>query len=45
MKAVVQKVTASKVTVEDEEVCSINKGLCVFVGFSKNDTEKDVDYM
>ncbi|XP_055849388.1 D-aminoacyl-tRNA deacylase-like [Episyrphus balteatus] len=45
MKAVVQKVTSSKITVEGEEICSIETGLCVFVGFSKKDTEKDVDYM
>lgn len=45
MKVIVQKVHSSKITVEDDEVCSIGPGLCVFVGFCKNDTEKDVDYM
>lgn len=45
MRAVVQRVVSSKVSVGDETVGSINKGLLVLLGVTHDDTSKDVDYM
>lgn len=45
MKAVIQRVAKASVTVSDEIVGSIQKGLCVLVGISRDDTEKDIDFI
>lgn len=45
MRAVVQKVSSSKVTVDEEIVGQINQGLLVLLGVTHDDTSKDVDYM
>lgn len=45
MRAVVQRVTQAKVTVEEEETGSIRQGLLVFLGVESADTEADVRYM
>merc|ERR1711976_602397 len=45
MRAIVQRVTTAKVTVGDELVSSIGKGLCVLVGISRDDTPKDMEYI
>ena len=45
MRAVVQKVLSSKVTVDEEVVGQINQGLMVLLGVTHDDTSKDVDYM
>ncbi|XP_065354414.1 D-aminoacyl-tRNA deacylase [Calliphora vicina] len=45
MKAIVQRVTAAKVTVGEELISSIGRGLCVLVGITQTDTEKDVEYL
>ncbi|XP_028829311.1 D-aminoacyl-tRNA deacylase 1 [Denticeps clupeoides] len=45
MKAVVQRVAQASVTVAGEQISSIGKGLCVLLGISTEDTEKDVEYM
>ena len=45
MRAVVQKVSSSKVTVDEEVVGKVNKGLLVLLGVTHDDTSKDVDYM
>lgn len=45
MRAVVQKVSSSKVTVDEEVVGQINQGLMVLLGVTHDDTSKDVDYM
>uniref|UniRef100_T1GKS1 D-aminoacyl-tRNA deacylase n=1 Tax=Megaselia scalaris TaxID=36166 RepID=T1GKS1_MEGSC len=45
MKAIIQRVTSAKVTVNEELISSIQKGFCVLVGISSNDTLKDVDYL
>ena len=45
MRAVVQKVSSSKVTVDEEVVGQINQGLMVLLGVTHGDTSKDVDYM
>ncbi|MCY6370455.1 D-aminoacyl-tRNA deacylase [Clostridium ganghwense] len=45
MRAVVQRVTSSTVTVEDEIVGNIGKGFNVLLGISKDDTIEDVKYL
>ena len=45
MKIVVQRVLTSKVEVFGKVVGSIEKGLLILVGFTYNDTIKDIDYM
>lgn len=45
MRAVVQRVSSSKVTVENNVIGQINKGLLVLLGVTHEDTSKDVDYM
>ncbi|SCI03934.1 MULTISPECIES: D-aminoacyl-tRNA deacylase [unclassified Romboutsia] len=45
MRAVVQKVTSSKVTVDGEITGEIGQGLLVLLGVTHEDTSKDVDYM
>ncbi|XP_018801158.1 PREDICTED: D-tyrosyl-tRNA(Tyr) deacylase 1 isoform X5 [Bactrocera latifrons] len=45
MKAIIQRVSAAKVTVGDELISSIGRGLCVLVGITHSDTEKDVEYI
>ncbi len=45
MRAVVQRVSSSKVTVEDNITGQIKKGLLVLLGVTHEDTSSDVDYM
>ncbi|XP_065655914.1 D-aminoacyl-tRNA deacylase 1 isoform X2 [Hydra vulgaris] len=45
MRAIVQKVTSASVSVKNKLISSIGCGLCVFIGISRNDTKKDIDYM
>ena len=45
MKALLQRVTAASVSVDDEVVGRIGRGLVVFVGVAGGDTEKDVEYL
>ena len=45
MRAVVQRVKESSVTVGDELVGSIGPGLMVLIGVSKEDTDKDLKYI
>ncbi|XP_063297450.1 D-aminoacyl-tRNA deacylase 1 [Pelobates fuscus] len=45
MRAVIQRVTQASVTVGDEQISSIGRGICVLLGISVEDTQKDVDYM
>lgn len=45
MKVVVQKVKKSSVSVDDKVVGKINKGLCLLVGFTDGDSQKDLEYM
>lgn len=45
MRAVVQRVSSSKVTVDEEIVGQVSKGLLVLLGVTHGDTSKDVDYM
>jgi len=45
MRAVVQRVSSSKVTVDGELTGKIDKGLLVLLGVTHEDTSKDVDYI
>ncbi|XP_021707223.1 uncharacterized protein LOC5564520 isoform X2 [Aedes aegypti] len=45
MKAIIQRVSAAKVTVGEELISSIVKGLCVLIGISNEDNANDVDWM
>ena len=45
MRAVVQRVSSSRVTVDDKVTGEINEGLLVLLGVTHEDTSKDVDYM
>ncbi|MBT8452264.1 MAG: D-tyrosyl-tRNA(Tyr) deacylase [Deltaproteobacteria bacterium] len=44
MRAVVQRVSEARVTVEGERVGSIERGLLVFLGAAQGDEAKDVQY-
>jgi D-aminoacyl-tRNA deacylase len=45
MKAVIQRVTQSRVTVEDQEVGAIGIGLMVLLGVAQNDEIADADWL
>ena len=45
MRAVVQRVLEAKVSVDNEVVGSIDRGIAVLVGFHRDDTEKDMTYI
>ncbi|MBU5306823.1 D-tyrosyl-tRNA(Tyr) deacylase [Clostridioides mangenotii] len=45
MRSVVQRVTSSSVTVDEDIIGKIDKGLMVLLGVTHDDTSKDVDYM
>ena len=45
MRAVVQRVSRAKVSVNQDLVGEIGYGLLVLLGVSKNDTEADADYL
>ena len=45
MKVVLQRVKNAKVEVNSDVVGKINKGLLVFIGFHKEDTKKDLEYI
>ncbi len=45
MRAVVQRVTRAKVTVDNEIVGEIKQGLVVLLGVARNDSEADADYL
>lgn len=45
MKVVIQRVVKASVSVSEELVSSIQNGLCVLVGISRDDNEKDVEYI
>lgn len=45
MRAVVQRVKKSNVTVEDKLIGKIDKGLTVLLGISEDDKPSDIDYM
>jgi D-tyrosyl-tRNA(Tyr) deacylase len=45
LKALVQRVLRSSVAVGTREISSIRKGILVFLGVGKEDTEKEVEYL
>lgn len=45
MRAVIQRVKSSKVSVDGEVLGSINRGFNVLLGISKDDTIEDVNYI
>ncbi len=45
MRAVIQRATEASVSVDGNVVGSIGKGMVVFLGVSKDDSEKDVIYV
>lgn len=45
MRAIVQRVTYSKVVVNDKKIGEINKGFNILVGISKEDTLEDLKYL
>ncbi|KAI9104766.1 D-tyrosyl-tRNA deacylase [Phlyctochytrium arcticum] len=45
MRAVLQRVSTASVAVNNSIISQINKGLCLLIGITTDDTEKDVDWM
>ena len=45
MKLVIQRVRKASVTVNNEEISKINRGLLVLVGITHNDKEEIADYL
>ena len=45
MRAVIQRVTRSSVTVDDEVTGSTELGLMILVGVTHDDTQEDIDYI
>ena len=45
MRAVIQRVASSRVTVDERVTGEVKKGLLVLLGVTHDDTSKDVDYM
>ena len=45
MKAVIQRVIKASVEVDSNKINEINKGLCVLIGFEKEDNDEKLDKM
>ena len=45
MRAIIQRVLEAKVEVDGNLISSINNGLLVFIGFHKQDTTKEIEYV
>ena len=45
MKAVIQRVSRSSVTIEGEKVAEINSGLMVLLGIINEDTQEDIIWL
>ena len=45
MKAVIQRVSAASVTINNEKVADIGQGLLVLVGIEDADTQEDIDWL
>ncbi len=45
MRAVVQRIKRGRVFVEGECIASVEKGLLILLGVSREDTEKDAEYL
>ncbi len=45
MRALVQRITRARLTVEGKEISSCGKGLIVYFGVRKGDTEKELEFV
>ena len=45
MRAIIQRVTSASVSVGGQRISSIGPGLCVLVGISRGDADKDAEYI
>lgn len=45
MKAVIQRASKASVSIEQQEVGEIERGLVVLLGVHEGDTQADVDYL
>lgn len=45
MKALIQRVSEAMVKIEGETSSEINRGLLVFLGIERGDTERDIEYL
>lgn len=45
MKALIQRVSEANLSIDGNTVAKIGKGILVFLGVEKGDTEKDIEYM
>jgi len=45
MKAVIQRVISASVSVDGSVVSSIGRGICVLIGLSRDDTDKEIEYI
>jgi D-tyrosyl-tRNA(Tyr) deacylase len=45
MKVVIQRVKNASVTVDNQVISEIGRGLCVLIGISSKDTIKDIEYI
>lgn len=45
MRSIVQRVTSASVSVNDQLVSSIGRGICVLVGIHRDDEEADAVWM
>lgn len=45
MRAIIQRVSSASVSIDEEFVSSIGRGLLILVGFHKDDTVTDSDYI
>ena len=45
MRSVVQRVLKSKVTINNDIIREIGKGLLIFIGFEDNDNDEDIEWL
>ncbi|XP_019399392.1 PREDICTED: D-tyrosyl-tRNA(Tyr) deacylase 1 [Crocodylus porosus] len=45
MKAIIQRVSQASVTVGGEQISSIGRGICVLLGISLEDTQRELEHM
>ena len=45
MRAVLQRVKNASVSVGDVKISTIDEGLCIFLGITKDDTDSDINYI
>ena len=45
MKIVLQRVKNASINVDDKEISKINKGLLIFLGVGKGDSESEIDWL